>query len=94
MQGREAGKVQNDIPGRAGGSGLVCLGLPVLICLLLFPVRCSRNTTNILNVNADCVTLLLNNRLELTIAHATCPRWMITSAPNSIIAWLHEHLSF
>lgn len=29
--GTEAGKVQNDIPGRAAGSGLVCLGLPVLI---------------------------------------------------------------
>lgn len=29
--GREAGNVQDDTPGRAGGSGLVCLGLPVLL---------------------------------------------------------------
>ena len=29
------------------------LGLRVFICLLLFPLRCSRNTPNILNVNAD-----------------------------------------
>ena len=30
VRGREAGNVQDDTPGRAGGSGLVCLGLPLL----------------------------------------------------------------
>ena len=49
------------------------LGPCVLICLLLLPLARTHHTTNILNVNADRVTLLLRTLPQFTVLPETLP---------------------